>query len=120
MHNFTEQYAGPDTDVIIKWVLIRVLYRPCLPTQVPVPEKCVSLQTKCNVRERKAFLCLSMRKEHRSSSIYPSSAVVTLFTTMLNSKKTENYYHRVYLCVLRESEKKWRSFYWAKLTTGFL
>jgi len=87
MHDFTERYAVPDGDVIIKYVLICVLYRPCLLTQVPVPEKCVSLQTKCNVRERKAFLCLSMQQENRSSSIYPSSGVVTLFATMLNSQK---------------------------------
>jgi hypothetical protein len=87
MHNFTERYAVPGTDGIIKFVLICVLYRPCLLTQFPVPEKCVSVQNKFNVLERKTYLCLSIQQEHRSNSIYTSSAVVTLFTIILNSQK---------------------------------
>ena len=49
--------------------------------------KCVSLRTKYNVHERKAFLYLPMQQGHRSRSIYHSLAVVTVFTTTLNSQK---------------------------------
>ena len=83
-------------------------------TQVSVPEKCVSLQTKCNVRERKTFLCVCPCR----SSIYLSSVVVTLFTTMLNPQKLK-IINTEFMCLNVNLRTNGNHFNYAKLTTGF-